>query len=134
MDRKEWRKIKGIVEGEFRSSIGSPYRAVTPSATLYPLVLRAFQCPAASHESEPYGCVRKTRIGPLNHDPCIGTISRPAASNATRISRYAYERGQLSSTHNTPHPCSPRCFPFVNAWRITSRWVNWSPSHLYNDL
>lgn len=88
MDRKEWRKIKGIVEGEFRSSIGSPYRSVTPSATLYPLVLRAFQCPAASHESEP-----------LNMDVC----GRPASDLWTMTPASGPSAGRLPRTQQEFH-------------------------------
>lgn len=81
--REDWKRI---AQGEFCSSIGS----VTRSATLYPLVLRAFQCPAASHESEP-----------LNMDVC----GRPASDlwTMTPASGPSGPTGRLPRTQQEFH-------------------------------
>lgn len=131
---KTRRKIKGIVRGESRS----PYRSVTPSATLYPLVLRAFQCPAASHESEP-----------LNMDVCgrpasdLWTMTPASGPSADRLPRTQQEfhvtrtnvanyRPRTTRRILVPHAVSPslmlgelRADESIDRHRISITISNW---------
>lgn len=131
---KTRRKIKGIVRGESRS----PYRSVTPSATLYPLVLRAFQCPAASHESEP-----------LNMDVCgrpasdLWTMTPASGPSADRLPRTQQEfhvtrtnvanyRPRTTRRILVPHTVSPslmlgelRADESIDRHRISITISNW---------
>ena len=87
--------------------------------------------------------MRKTRVGPLNHDPWpIGTVSRPAASigsqmKATRISRCAdrTQHSQLSFTQETGRNLvSPLISFHLLANRITNQPVNQFSRHLCKPI